>query len=117
MLSDFIFHVSLSSRNIFNEIGQDGFHKIHDSTSGNLYVNGDCIVAPGTNFDLIKNEKYAAQWIVDRLKGHFYFCYWDKLLNKTIIGNSNFSILPLYYSISNNNLYVTSNIQKMADLD
>jgi len=56
---------------------------------------GDPIAGDTFSRDLPHNR--SIEFIVNNLSGHFYFILHDKINGQYLIGNSMFSILPLYY--------------------
>lgn len=49
------------------------------------------------------------EFIVNNLSGHFYFILYDKTSARYLIGNSMFSILPLYYFLSGGRITASDN--------
>ena len=67
--------------------------------------------------DPISNEKFrqglqkhrSIDFIVNNLYGHYCFMFFDKRTQELLIGNSLFSILPLYYHINNERVIFSDN--------
>jgi len=67
--------------------------------------------------DPISNEKFryglekhrSIEYIVNNLHGHYYYIFFDKRTQELLAGNSMFSILPLYFHISNDNISISGN--------
>jgi len=49
------------------------------------------------------------EFIVNNLYGHYYYLYFNKNSGELLIGNSLFSILPLYYQYTSKHLTISDN--------
>ncbi len=48
-------------------------------------------------------------FIINNLYGHYYYIFYDKNTNEFLVGNSLFSILPLFYYVINNRVILSDN--------
>ena len=63
--------------------------------------------------DMFSNElsvRRSAGFIVSNLSGHYYFLFYDKRSLELIVGNSLFSILPVYYCIKEDSIIISDNV-------
>ncbi len=79
----------------------------HNNLNYQLILWGD----PIGDEEFIKNhdDKIDEQLIVNNIYGHYYYVLLDKKQGTLIIGNSLFSLLPLYYSEVNGRLIFSNN--------
>ena len=68
---------------------------------------GDPVAEEGFSRDLPHNR--SVEFIVNHLSGHYYFILRDKINRQYLIGNSVFSILPLYYYFSEGRVIASDN--------
>ncbi len=64
--------------------------------------------------DLKLSDSTTAKEIIEKVKGHFYYVLWNKDKKEFSIGNSVFSILPLYYSYSPEHIYFSNSPVALA---
>ncbi len=63
-----------------------------------------------------KLERFqSVEFIVNNLYGHYYYSLYRKREHETILGNSLFGILPLYYQLSDKKLVVSENALTIGD--
>ncbi len=73
---------------------------------------GDPISEKGFKENLSKN--LTPEYIVNNLYGHYYYFLLNKSKNEIFIGNSMFSILPIYYLINKEIIIVSDNAVRIA---
>ena len=95
------------------KMGGDVFKEIHNNSEYAVSVLGDCIGFIN-NDKTFRTNTEIAQWVIDNLKGHFYYLIQNKNNPSFIIGNSNFSILPVYYSEDKDHLYLSNNVETIS---
>jgi hypothetical protein len=77
---------------------------------------GDPIFEP--NFILPKPNNDTESFvksIIQQVQGHYYFLYYNKVSEIFCMGNSLFSILPVYYSLQQNNIWLASSPEIIAE--
>lgn len=55
------------------------------------------------------HSKRSIEFIVNNLSGHYYYIFYDRNNHQFLIGNSFFSILPIYFYNCNNRLILSDN--------
>ena len=60
-------------------------------------------------FRIRLHSERSIEFIVNHLSGHYYYIFYDMNNHQFLIGNSLFSILPIYYYNSNNRLILSDN--------
>ncbi len=85
-----------------------------NNESSEFLAWGDPIEFKSLNRDL---SNLNVKDIIYNLRGHFYFAFFNKIKRQLIIGNSIFSILPLYYFQTSSNLYISNNPFNAHDHD
>lgn len=73
---------------------------------------GDPIV--GADFRARLEQNLSVEFIVNNLYGHYYFIYLDKNSYDLSVGNSLFSILPVYYNTSKDKITLTENALSLS---
>jgi asparagine synthetase B (glutamine-hydrolysing) len=68
---------------------------------------GDPVCASNFVQELKQNRN--VRFIVNHLFGHYYFIFLDKVTHELFIGNSLFSILPVYFCTYKDNLIISEN--------
>jgi len=53
--------------------------------------------------------------IIQQVQGHYYFLYYNKVSEIYCMGNSLFSIPPVYYSLQQNNIWIASSPEIIAN--
>ena len=69
---------------------------------------GDPIV--GEDFREKFEKTPSPEFIVNHLYGHYYFILFNKKNAELVLGNSLFSILPVYYSVKKNKITLSENV-------
>ncbi len=104
-MTDFLYSIELKDFSTFKIESNDYSQKIILSDDREIiYFFCDSIIDPLMMGKIKFGE--ISQWIVDNIKGHFYFI--AKVNENLLIGNSQFAILPLYYAF-NNGVFLISN--------
>lgn len=68
----------------------------------------------GDNFDKQQCEVCNPVFIINNLYGHYYFLLYNKNSREIILGNSLFSILPIYIVSQNGKIFCSNNALKLA---
>jgi asparagine synthase (glutamine-hydrolysing) len=106
------FLIDISEENLANDLSQ-----IFISKPGiNLHLSGNDFEFISWG-DPISTDKFRQQlqyersidFIINNLYGHFYYIFLDRRKNEFLIGNSLFSILPLYYSFHDGRVILSEN--------
>lgn len=79
------------------------FEREVNNDNFSVFFWGDPIIED--DFDL---NRISVSYILNVVYGHYYFLILDKQLNSVIVGNSLFSILPLFYTISNTEIEISN---------
>ncbi len=108
-MHNFIFQIHYSKTLINEEVFSANYTEIYNNNLYSVHVLGDCIgsIDSSLRFD---NNQTLAQWIIDNLKGHFYYIIENLKNNSLVFGSANFNILPLYYHANEKELIVSNSI-------
>jgi len=77
-----------------------------------LFLWGDPILPLG--FTSILNKEPTVEKIINNIAGHYYYLLTNKARREIILGNSLFSILPVYYTVIERKLLVAHNAISLA---
>jgi asparagine synthetase B (glutamine-hydrolysing) len=69
----------------------------------------------GTNFYQTFKKSQNIDFILNNLYGHYYFIFLNKADHGLILGNSLFSILPIYYCQTGNKLFLSHNALDLSN--
>lgn len=113
---DFILEIPLNV--LFNSLN-DLFRKKPTFTLARNYKDQECLLwgDPIPDAELLKADgpKWDADVIVKRCKGHFYFLFWNHRERVMTIGNSLFSVLPVYYRMESDRIVIAANALDIAE--
>lgn len=112
---EFILEIQLSSTIAELDILYIQKPEIELHLKGNDYefiAWGDPISETGFKENLEKN--LTPEFVINNLFGHYYFLLMNKFKDEIFIGNSMFSILPIYYFINKEKIVVSDNAVRMA---
>ncbi len=112
----FIFELDLKNKLItINELSfiQKPVMVIHLKNKNYEFISwGDPILNSSFKKSLSKN--LSPEFIINNVYGHYYYILLNKQNREIIIGNSLFSILPLYYFIDQNRVIFSDNAIKLG---
>jgi len=114
-MTDFILEISLYTK--AEKIGISFIRKpvieVHFQDPVFEFISwGDPVMNTGFREKLAANPEPG--FILNNLSGHFYYILFKKTIDEIIVGNSMFSILPLYYYKSHDKITFSNNAIQLA---
>ena len=106
-MKDFIFKFGRGKH--FLNLATFQFDKEIIIGDNSLHLKGDPICS---ELSALIDPDFSVEQLLEIVKGHYYFIYSEGDFCQ--IGNSRFSILPMYYAIDNGSVYVSNKVKLIA---
>lgn len=115
-MNEFLLNIPINSS--FNDAGSFFLEKpsniqiIQPDDDNILYLWGDPVL-PG-DIETLTAKELIPEKLFDNISGHYYYLTFNSKSNSVILGNSIFSILPVYYYDSGRAVIISNNPGKIA---